>query len=138
MILVDSNIIVYSLNKTSPKYLEAQEFLKKNRGQLAVAHQNILESLRVVTHPKYNNQVSLTVAIDAILSLVNGFEIISPVVTTHHIAIQMIKKYKFKSNKIFDAYLAATMLSNGIDVIATDNEIDFAKIKEIKVLNPFK
>ena len=39
---------------------------------------------------------------------------------------------------VFDAYLAATALCNGVETIATDNVRDFSKFSEIKVINPFE
>lgn len=47
------------------------------------------------------------------------------------------KKYGLEGDEIFDAYLVATEISNGIRYIITDNEADFKKYKPIAVLNPF-
>jgi predicted nucleic acid-binding protein len=50
----------------------------------------------------------------------------------------LIKDKKYLGRRIFDAYLAATMLSNGINIIYTANDNDFEIFKEIEVVNPFK
>lgn len=76
-------------------------------------------------------------AFEAIGGIAKGIEIIYPRFDTYHIALELIKKYHLKSDQVFDGYLAATALSNGIDTIATDNVKDFKKFKEIKVKNPF-
>lgn len=135
--LIDSNILVYSINSSSPKHRRAQDFLQENLGELVVAHQNIFESLRILTHPKFPNPMKIGDAMDAILNILKGCTVISPDYRTYRIALELIKKYKLSADKVFDAYLVATALGNGIDTIATDNTKDFKKIVEIKNINPF-
>jgi len=138
MILVDSNILVYAINKTSPKTNKAENFLRSFAGGFVLAHQNILESLRVLTHPKFPKPMKLKSAIAEIQKIADAGRIISPDYRTYHIAAELIKNYSLKSDQIFDAYLVATALTNDVYKIATDNERDFLKIEEIKVINPFK
>lgn len=135
--LVDSNILVYSINSSSPKHKAAQAFLQENLNEIVISHQNIFESLRVLTHPKFPSPMEIDKAIKAVESIMEGCTIISPDYRTHRITLELIKQYKLSADKIFDAYLVATALSNGIDTIATDNVRDFKKFKELKTLNPF-
>ncbi len=135
--LIDSNILVYSINSSSPKHKQAQDFLQENIGELVVAHQNIFETLRVLTHPKFPNPMKIGNAIDAVLSILRGCTVISPDYRTHSIALELIKKYSLSADKIFDAYLAATALGNDIGIIATDNIQDFKRFMELKTINPF-
>lgn len=135
--IVDSNILVYSIDKYSPKHSKAQKFLEENLNILEIAHQNIFETLRVITYPKFPNPMKLKDAIDAVERILKVCSIISPNWKTQSITLELIKKYKLSSDIIFDAYLAATALSNGINTIATDNVKDFKRFREIKVINPF-
>ncbi len=135
--LVDSNILVYSINSSSPKNKRAQKFILENINDLEVAHQNIFESLRVLTHPKFPSPMKITSAIEAVESILKGLKIIAPSYRTHHIALALITKHKLSSDQIFDAYLAATALDNGIYKIATDNVNDFKRFTNIKLVNPF-
>jgi len=135
--IVDTNILIYSINSDSPKNKQAQEFLNDNAPDLEIAHQNVLEAIRVLTHISFSRPMSLTDALNAILSTAKSCSIISPDESTYHIAIELIENYKLSGNRIFDAYLAATAISNRIYTIATDNTRDFQKFKEIKLLNPF-
>ncbi len=136
--LVDSNILVYSVNISSPKHKKAQNFLLKNLGDLEAAHQNIFETIRVLTHPKFPKPMKIDDAISAIENLLTGLTIISPDYRTHRIALELIKKYKLSSDKVFDAYLVATALSNDIETIATDNTKDLQKFTGlINAFNPF-
>jgi predicted nucleic acid-binding protein len=135
--LIDSNILVYSINSSSPKHLGAQQFIQENVGKLEVAHQNIFETLRILTHSKFPNPMKIGAAMIAVEAILEACNIIAPDYRTHRIALALIKKYQITSNQVFDAYLAATLISNGIDTIATDNVKDLQRFSEIKVLNPF-
>lgn len=134
--LIDSNILVYAINSSSPKHKLAQSFLEENIRELVVAHQNIFETLRVITHPKFPSPMSPEHALESVQNIVNACRIISPDYKTHSIALEMIKKYTLTADLVFDAYLAATAISNNIDTIATDNIKDFKNF-EIDILNPF-
>lgn len=137
MILVDSNILIYSLNISSPKYKKARNFLQDNLDKLVIAHQNILETFRVLTHPKFPKKVSSKDVLEALDNLTKEIEVIYPGFETYYIVLELLKKHNLKGDQIFDCYLTATALSNGVEVIATDNTKDFKKFKEIKVFNPF-
>ncbi len=134
--LLDSNILVYAINARSPKNKIAQSFIQENLGKLIIAHQNILETLRVLTHTKFPNPLSAQQAIKEITVITNACHIIIPNYKTHYLALELIKKHNLVGNYIFDAYLAATAISNNITSIATDNEKDFKKYP-ITVVNPF-
>ncbi|MBI2021616.1 PIN domain-containing protein [Candidatus Daviesbacteria bacterium] len=135
--IIDSNILVYSIDKLSQKHKKAQQFLEENIDDLEIAHQNIFETLRVITYPKLPNPMKLKDGVSAVERILNVSHIISPNWKTHRIALELIKKYKLSSDLVFDAYLAATALSNGIHKIATDNIKDFQKFRELKIINPF-
>ena len=136
-ILVDSNILVYSINSSSPKHLTAQEFLQSHVSNISIAHQNIFESLRVLTHKKFPNPMSASDAISAINNIAEHTHVISADQGAHHIAMALIQKHKLTGDKIFDAYLAATALSLGINTIATDNIKDFLGFEGLTLINPF-
>ena len=136
-VLLDSNIIIYSINKASPKHKPAQQFILEQQSKLVIAQQNIFESLRVLTHPKFPNPMTTTEAIEAVSGITDGLVIIHPQFETKEIALTLIKKYELNADTVFDAYLFATMLSHEISTIATDNEKDFKKFKGIQIVNPF-
>lgn len=49
--------------------------------------------------------------------------------------ISILKRYKISGQEIFDAQLAALMLSNGVSKIYTFNKKHFSIFKEIEVLD---
>jgi predicted nucleic acid-binding protein len=136
-ILIDSNVLVYAINSASPKHKTAQTFLQIHIDHLAVAHQNILESLRILTHKQFSNPMTPGDAIKAISNITEHCHVIAPEPGVHRIAMAFMQKYKLGGDKIFDAYLASTASSAGITTIATDNTKDFMAFKEITVINPF-
>ncbi len=135
--IIDSNILIYAINADSPKHKKAQKFLKENIENLEVTHQNILETIRVLTHQKISKPMTINKALEAIEAISVSCRIISPTPTTYYLWLELINEHKLTGNRIFDAYLAATALSNGIDIIATDNVPDFKKFKGLKIINPF-
>ncbi len=135
--LIDSNILIYAINRRSPKHKKARQFLKENLTDLEISHQNILETIRVLTHKKFSNPMEPRKALDSIFGLVQACRVISPDSSTIYISAQLIKEHKLSGNRIFDAYLAATALSNYIDTLVTDNTDDFEKFSQLKIINPF-
>lgn len=135
--LIDSNILIYAINADSPKSIKAREFLKENADKLEIAHQNIVETIRVLTHPKFSNPMNIKAAISAVEAITKVCRIICPSQTTYYLCLELLKKYKLTGNRIFDVYLAACALTNHINTIATDNVSDFRKFQDLKVINPF-
>ena len=137
-LLIDTNILIYSINSSSPKIKQAQQFLMDYQSHGVVAHQNIFEAVRVLTHPKYPHPMQTKTALTALKSITGVFTIISPSIETYVFAQTLLEKYRYTADKVFDLYLVATMLSHEITTLATDNERDFFPIEEIKIVNPFK
>lgn len=138
MILVDSNILIYAINTSSPKSSEARRFLQSHRSTLCIAQQNILETLRVITHNNFPNPMKIDQALKVVLDIVSNFPIITPSADTLAVFLELSQKYNFTGKMLFDVYLVATALGDGIRTIATDNEKDFRKFEQIEVLNPFR
>ncbi len=136
--LVDTNIIIYAINTDSPKHTASQNFLKEQQKNLTIAHQNVFEAIRVLSHPIFPKPMNLEEVIDDILAIVDSISIIHPDQTTYPLALELIKTYGLAGNRTFDAYLAATALSNGIYTIVTDNVRDFQRIDKLRIINPFK
>lgn len=136
--LIDSNILIYAINADSSKYNRAKKFLTENRQNLHVAHQNILETLRILTHAKFEHPIKIKDAIEAVEGILKGCTIIFPDHRTHRVTFKLIEKYNLSSNHIFDAYLVSTALCNDITTIATDNTKDMQKFTGMTIINPFK
>jgi predicted nucleic acid-binding protein len=136
--LIDSKILIYAINKSSPKHIRAQNFLQNNRNHLEVVHQNNFETIRVLTHPKFAKPMTIDNAIKAVETIIDVCTIISPDYRTHRITLELIQKYSLTSDQVFDAYLVATAMSNGITILVTDNVRDLQKFTDLTITNPFK
>ena len=142
-ILIDTNILLYAHDEISPKNKVARDLVEKaiaGRVRAVVAHQNLLEFVAVITQDKrVVKSLTLENAVDQVERLLSGeLDLISPNNKTLTLAKNFLKSLKIKGGKVFDVYLVATMLTNGIKAIYTDNDKDFVSFREIKVVNPFK
>lgn len=134
----DSQLLIYSLDKKSPFYQRTQKIFDQipfGKIQPLVAQQNILETERVFLlayklAPKYVVKLVKPIIDDF------GFQVISPLPTTYLRCYELLEKSTGRLD-LFDYYLAATMLDNGISQILTANAKDFSKIPGIKAVNPF-
>ena len=135
-VLLDSNILIYALNKNEPKSAQATKFITAAKNS-CIAQQNVLETMRILTHPSFPESMSGSEIQRSIASIIEYFPVISPNEQTLYVFNHLVDIYKPTSNKIFDTYLVATALSNGIRTIVTDNEKDFRQFEQIEVLNPF-
>ena len=140
-VLFDSNILVYAHNLDSPFYNKATDLHRKViSGELnaAVAVQNLLEFYSVITDPKRIAKAKNPgIARKYCLAYLKaGFKIIYPQAGDFEKMLGLGSKKQIKSQKIFDVYLVATMLSNGIRTIYTANERDFEMFGEIRAVNP--
>jgi predicted nucleic acid-binding protein len=137
--LIDSNVIVYSINSQSIYNQKCQEIFKRIiKGDIkgVMAQQNILESYRVLTNEKYANPMPPKEALAYLGEYELLCRLISPDLTVLNITKDFIRKFKLKSHQVYDAYLAATMKLNDVTGIVTANEKDFAMFKEFEILNP--
>lgn len=137
MILVDTNILIYSLNRASPKFKKAQTYILAKEDSICIAQQNVIELYRVITHPTFKLKVSLDQIRASINGLISGIPMLTSSLQTYAIWERLITEIKVKGNNAFDAYLVATMLTNGVTTIATDNSKHFENFPHITVINPF-
>ncbi|OGY26547.1 MAG: hypothetical protein A2Z11_00220 [Candidatus Woykebacteria bacterium RBG_16_43_9] len=144
LVLFDTNILVLAQNLDSPFYEKAidlhhQVFEGKIKGVLA--NQNLLEFYSIVTNPK--RLVKSLTSEKASFEIKNyversNFQIIKTKGNELELILNLVRGKNVKGGLVFDVYLVATMISNGIKTIYTQNEDDFIIFSEIKVINPFQ
>lgn len=138
-ILIDSNILVYSLYENSEHFAKSREILKKN-SDLFISTQNLIETFRVITSAQFQTQTPYEPkdAVDTLDIFSQNMKVVSPNKETFIILKGLIAKYGVKSYAIYDANIVATMITYGIDCIYTNNQNDFKKYKEISAINPIE
>lgn len=133
--LVDSNVLVYAHEPSSPKHAAASglvgRFIDSKSGVLSA--QNLAEFCAVALE-KRNNLLTREAADAAIDDFSKHFRMISYGSTTVRDALRIRQQ---SGVHFYDALLAATMLENGITTIYTENTKDFERIPGIKAVNPF-
>lgn len=125
--LLDTNILVYSLNKQSSFYLKVCGLLQGgqwNTTNFVIAQQNLIELVSVLCK-MYKISIKDALA-DAKRFAVN-FEVINPMPTTFMTYARLITNARNRLHP-FDAYLVATMLDNNIKRIITANKKDFQNL----------
>lgn len=141
--LVDTNILVYSVNLDSPFHQKAESFLKNGltKKLIFLTPQVVLELYNVISSPKFTSPLKPS-AIKKIMNFFSNqasFPYISPKEKTFQKAIIIALQAKsFGKQKIFDAYLAATCLDNQIKIIYTHNPKDFTFYSGIISVDPLK
>lgn len=133
--LIDSNVLMYASDSESIFHEEAKQVLSACLGggiKGVISHQNLLELIKVlIKYYKKSLQFALNTA--GIYSREFSLQIISPLSTTYTLFDRFLSQSE--QADIFDVYLAATAIDNGIDNIITNNPKDFIGIRELKVLS---
>mgnify|MGYP001613964158 CR=1 FL=1 len=142
---IDTNILVYSLNSESIYHEKAKEFinnLSKKRILGVITWQNLSELYAVATDKKrFPGFMAASQAVTVIKNLLGNknIKLILPTTSTGKTFFDLIMKNKPKGQKIHDIFLSATLLSNGIHTLVTENTKDFSGITNLKAetLNSF-
>lgn len=140
---IDTNILVYATNKDSAYFKESKKILEiiaKGEIKGVITPQNVFEYISVVTSKKrVFNPVSTHVAVSAIEHFIeSGIKIIYPLEESLNEGLKLADMVKVRGQKVFDVYLAATLIDNNIRFLITANDKDFDAFKKyIQVINPF-
>ena len=138
---IDTNILVYFLNEESIHHPKAKVFidrLQREEIQGIVSWQNLSELYAVVTDPKrFPTPMTTNQVVEVIKQFLESghIKVIFPVVNTKEIFFKLVLKIKPKAQAIHDIFLAATLLSNGVKTLITENAGDFAGLSGLKVVN---
>jgi len=133
--LIDSNILVYAFtNIEINKQKKAREILFQARdsGLGYLSKQNIIELINA--NRKFINKIS-NKELEQIISGLESLNIID--YSTTSIKKALIIQTTFNIG-FFDSLIIQTMKENNLFTIYTENEKDFNKVENLKVINPFK
>lgn len=145
----DTNLLIYVLDDNSLFHKVAKSLFQlllyapvdtyESNTKLIgfVAQQNILEAQHVLVKQYKRNLKEANKIINDIVTSFQ-FHVITPMPTTYLHYNLLIKDSNKRALDMYDLYLAATMLDNGITHIITANEKDFVGIKRLSVYNPWR
>lgn len=138
--LIDTNVLIYSYDETQDLHSSSYTFLENAFFGLisaSITHQNLLEFLAVVTNPKrVEYPLSTVEALEKIAVYAANFPLISPSAKTFLTFTDLFSRHPLMRERIFDLYLAATALDNGITQICTWNVKHFKAVSELTVKTP--
>jgi predicted nucleic acid-binding protein len=126
VILLDTNVLVHATGARSLQHASAKELRDQAAGgqfDACIAAQILTEFYAVVTDPR-RFQPALAPSQ-------------APKETTVTRMLNLLGSRSVKAGRIFDIFLAATMLDNGVQRIYTENVSDFQGIAGIDAINPF-
>ena len=133
-ILVDTNILIYSIDADSKFHKKSLDILLNPENELYTTSKNISEFLVVLTRSE-TIRINVLEVLEILSELLMNITILYPSRQTHLIFYELLKKYKPTGLRIHDFEIASISLANGIDNIATENRSDFRNIEEIKILD---
>lgn len=140
-IAFDTNVLVYAINDESEFFDAANLWLKKvekREVRAVITPQNLAEFCAVVTSKRAYGKKFITPRqasweIEKILTS-RIFEVVYSYDGTMENFLTLIKLIGPKAQKVHDVFLAATLLSNGVDTLLTADSQDFAKMPELKTI----
>lgn len=142
MRLVDTNVLVYAHDRSSPKQPAAMKILGdafSGTSQLCVTPEILLELYNVITNPRRIARPLTVSQAGRIVTLYGGSSRrrkIYPDSPTLGAAIDLCIRTQTKGADVFDAYLVATALSHGVTEVYTENTVDMARFG-MTVVDPF-
>jgi predicted nucleic acid-binding protein len=142
VILLDTNILVHATGAQSPRHVKAKELrdhAAAGQFEACIAAQILTEFYAVVTDPR-RFQPALTpgqAQRELRTYLSSALKLIVPKEMTLTRMLNLLASRSVRGGRIFDVFLAATMLDNGVQRIYTENIDDFKGITGIDAVNPF-
>ena len=142
MILLDTNILVHATGAQSRQHTNAKKLRDEAAGgqfEACIAAQILTEFYAVITDPRRFQPVLTPSQAQRELRtyLSSTLKLILPKETTVTRMLNLLGSRSVKAGRIFDIFLAATMLDNGVQRIYTENITDFQEITGIDAINPF-
>jgi len=128
-IFVDTNILIYALDKKSTFHDFSQKILTENEDKIFIEAKSLTKFVAVISKIGEHR-----IIVKELPNLISNYNVIYPTEQSFLIFYDLIKKYKPKGNRVYDFEIVSLMLESKIETIVTINEADFKHIKEIKLI----
>jgi len=138
--LVDANVLLFAVDRTSPFHAPASRWLTdrlNGPGRVGLPWQSLGAFLRISTHPRAANRpLSPADAWKHVEDWLDADPAWIPQPTNRHATVlgSLIEKHHLRGNLVSDAQLAALAIEHGLAVCSADT--DFARFPEIRWENP--
>ncbi len=141
-LLLDTNILVYAMDGSSPHHAASRAVLEQARSseaRLCVVPQSLAEFYSLVTNPKRvtspKSPKEALAVVEAIL-LLPGLEVLPIPLDVVARWIDICRNHPVKGPRIYDLQIVAVMLANGVRRICTLDRSDFEPFADIIVETP--
>jgi len=132
-ILVDTNVLVYSIDEDSKFHTISRNLVQNPDNHLYTTSKNLSEFLVVLTRG-VEIPVTIENALELLTNLLPFFTILYPSESSFKILQEILLKYKPKGLRIHDFEIISIGIQNGIKNIATLNAVDFKGISEVEIV----
>ena len=131
---IDTNVLFYSLNKDNPFHREARENLATlvENCSAVITQQNLVELAAALT----KRGTTPKEAEKHIRNFAEAIPVLKPIAETLDLLLDRMKDSTLTGARLFDLYLAVTLMSNGVDHLYTYNERDFRNIEGLSLWKP--
>lgn len=129
-VIVDTNILIYGLDKDSQFHQRAVSFLVDPDHQLFITTKNISEYFSVSSKLQIGEEKIFGFYGDLIINTV----ILYPSSVSIQNFERLVKKYNPKGNRVYDVEIVSIMVTHEISKIATLNNDDFKFIEEVEII----
>lgn len=138
--LLDSNALIYAMEKGSSRYEETRHFLErlsKNGYGFCITEQIVREVLVVFTQPRFvKKPLNPNQAKQLGMQLLYQFVFLPSNNYSRLFLLESVEKYSLAGRKIHDANIVAVMRAHGVKKIFTFNQKDFSNFEAIEILKP--
>jgi predicted nucleic acid-binding protein len=140
-VLVDTNILVYAPQATSPHRDAAREGLRRfsaSEGRLCLSRQILREFLSVVTRPQlFLSPVSMAEALADVTGFATHFELLEDGAEVGKRLMELCRLVPIAGRQVHDANIVATMLAHRESRLLTMNRSDFRPFRpRIEIVEP--
>lgn len=140
MILVDANILVYSVASTYPQHERARRWLDDRLNgdvRVGLPWPSLLAFLRLITNPRiYDRPVTMAEAWALVAAWLGCEPVWIPLPTERHATVfaRLLRESGATGNLIPDVHLAALAIEHGLELASNDR--DFARFPGLRWSNP--
>ena len=140
--LIDTNILIYSTLEEDPRFDKSYAIVADaglEDVELFISVQNLSEMYPNLTGPRMTIPDTPEIARMKILSIAElpHLTVLPITLEIQRVALDLCQRYGILKQRYFDMQLVATMFTNGIKTILTENTEDFHGISEVTAVNPF-
>ena len=133
-ILIDTNVLIYSIDEDSKYFGKVHEFLSQPDIELFITSKNIQEFLSVMTRiPK--SPITIESALLVVEDFNKIFKVLYPTEKSQALLLKLLQKCHPYGLQIHDFEIISIAMANSITTLATFNKKDFEKVKEIELIS---